>query len=130
MGVQGVRHGLHARARDRHLHGLARGRVRCLLQLRSARPPKGTRVSVSRESLAGGREQRVLEIIETARAKPARFRDERITLAHGAGGRATQTLIEGLLVPAFAGDGSGALPALADAGAVTVGGVSLAMTSD
>ena len=31
-----------------------------------------------------------------------RFRDEQITLAHGAGGKATQTLIEGLLVPAFA----------------------------
>ena len=35
-------------------------------------------------------------------------------MAHGAGGKATQTLIEGLLVPAF---GSPALAALADAGA-------------
>ena len=40
-------------------------------------------------------------IIETARAKRAKFRDERITMAHGAGGKATQTLIEGLLVPAL-----------------------------
>ena len=48
------------------------------------------------------REERMLQIIETARAKRPRFRDERITLAHGAGGKATQTLIEGLLVPAFA----------------------------
>ena len=47
-----------------------------------------------------GREQRILGIIETARAKRAKFRDERITMAHGAGGKATQTLIEGLLVPA------------------------------
>jgi hydrogenase expression/formation protein HypE len=76
------------------------------------------------------REQRVLEIIETARAKRARFRDERITLAHGAGGKATQTLIEGLLVPAFAPSGEGALPRMADAGAVTVNGTQLAMTSD
>ena len=68
-------------------------------------------MSASRESLAGGREQRVLEIIETARAKPARFRDERITLAHGAGGRATQTLIEGLLLPAF---GARAAPPVVD----------------
>ena len=37
-----------------------------------------------------------------------------ITMAHGAGGKATQTLIEGLLVPAF---GSAALDALGDAGA-------------
>ena len=77
-----------------------------------------------------GREQRVLAIIERARSKRARFRDKQITLAHGAGGKATQTLIEGLLVPAFAGDGTGALPALADAGAVEIGGSRLAMTSD
>ena len=59
------------------------------------------------------REQRILGIIETARAKRPKFQDERITMAHGAGGKATQTLIEGLLVPAF---GSPALDALGDAG--------------
>jgi hydrogenase expression/formation protein HypE len=80
--------------------------------------------------VASGREQRILEIIETARSKRARFRDKQITLAHGAGGKATQTLIEGLLVPAFASEGTGALPALADAGAIQVGGSRLAMTSD
>jgi hydrogenase expression/formation protein HypE len=47
------------------------------------------------------REAKILGIIETARAKRAKFRDERITMAHGAGGKATQTLIEGLLAPAF-----------------------------
>ncbi len=77
------------------------------------------------------REQRVLEIIETARSKRARFREKQITLAHGAGGKATQTLIEGLLVPAFTSDGSsGALAAMADAGAIEVDGTRLAMTSD
>lgn len=50
---------------------------------------------------APDREQRVLDIIETARAKRPRFKDPQITLAHGAGGKATQTLIEGLLAPAF-----------------------------
>jgi hydrogenase expression/formation protein HypE len=69
------------------------------------------------------REQRILGIIETARAKPARFRDEQITMAHGAGGKATQTLIEGLLLPAFAND---SLAALGDAGIVN----GLAMTTD
>ena len=82
------------------------------------------------ESVASGREQRVLEIIETARAKRARFREKQITLAHGAGGKATQTLIEGLLVPAFGAGQSGTLAALADAGAVTVGDTALAMTTD
>jgi hydrogenase expression/formation protein HypE len=35
------------------------------------------------------REQRILGIIETARAKRGKFRDERINMAHGAGGKAT-----------------------------------------
>jgi hydrogenase expression/formation protein HypE len=61
------------------------------------------------------REQRVLEIIETARAKRPKLKDDRVTMAHGAGGKASQTLIEGLLVPAF---DSEALAELADAGTV------------
>jgi hydrogenase expression/formation protein HypE len=47
------------------------------------------------------REERILSIIETARSKRPRFKDAAITMAHGAGGKATQTLIEGLLAPAF-----------------------------
>ena len=74
-----------------------------------------------------GREQRVLEIIETARSKRPRFKDAQVTMAHGAGGKATQTLIEGVLVPAF---GSEALAELADAGTVTVDGLGLALTTD
>jgi hydrogenase expression/formation protein HypE len=46
-------------------------------------------------------EQRALELIERVRSKPLRFRDEQITMAHGAGGKASQTLIEGLLAPAL-----------------------------
>lgn len=73
------------------------------------------------------REQKVLGIIETARGKRPRFKDEQITMAHGAGGKATQTLIEGLMVPALASE---SLEALGDAGAVTVNGTKLAMTTD
>ena len=47
------------------------------------------------------REQKILGIIETARGKRAKFRSEHINMAHGAGGKATQSLIEGLLAPAF-----------------------------
>jgi hydrogenase expression/formation protein HypE len=61
------------------------------------------------------RERRVLQIIETARAKPPRLREEQITMAHGAGGKASQALIEGLLVPRLS---SPALTRLDDAGAV------------
>ena len=53
-----------------------------------------------------GREQRILGIIETARSKQPKFKDERITMAHGAGGKATQTLIEGLFVPGFGSEPS------------------------
>ncbi len=86
-------------------------------------------MSPSSDQLAGGRERRVLEIIETARAKRARFRDAQITLAHGAGGKATQTLIEGLLAPALAKPG-GTLAELGDAGVVELEGTRLAMTTD
>jgi hydrogenase expression/formation protein HypE len=73
------------------------------------------------------REQKVLNIIETARAKRSKFRDNQITMAHGAGGKATQSLIEGLLVPAFA---NATLEAMADAGTVSVLGGNVAMTTD
>ncbi len=82
---------------------------------------------MSSTPVTSDREQRILEIIETARAKRPRFKDERVTMAHGAGGKATQTLIEGLLAPAFA---SPSLDQLADAGAIGVDGVGVAMTTD
>ncbi len=77
------------------------------------------------------REQKILGIIETARGKRRRFRDEQINMAHGAGGKATQTLIEGLLVPALGGEAAGgALEQLGDAGVFALGGAELALTTD
>ena len=69
------------------------------------------------------REHEALALIERVRARPARFRDAQITMAHGAGGKATQTLVAGLFVPAFGGD---ALRELGDAGVVD----DLALTTD
>jgi hydrogenase expression/formation protein HypE len=82
---------------------------------------------MSDQATISGREQRILGIIETARSKQAKFRDAQINMAHGAGGKATQSLIEGLLVPAF---GSSTLGELADAGALVVDGVELALSTD
>jgi hydrogenase expression/formation protein HypE len=65
-------------------------------------------------------EEHALAMIERVRAKPLRFRDERVTMAHGAGGKATQALVEGLLAPAFG------MTELADSGAVD----GLALTTD
>jgi len=79
------------------------------------------------ETAASEREQKILGIIETARGKRAKFRDEHINMAHGAGGKATQSLIEGLLVPAFGGQ---ALEEMADAGTLALDGLQLALTTD
>ncbi|HME03935.1 MAG TPA: hydrogenase expression/formation protein HypE [Solirubrobacteraceae bacterium] len=76
---------------------------------------------------AAAREQRILGIVQTTRARRARFRDEQITMAHGAGGKASQSLIEGLLLPALQSD---ALEALGDAGSLTVNGAGFALTTD
>jgi hydrogenase expression/formation protein HypE len=71
-----------------------------------------------------GREERILGIIETARGKPAKFRDERVNMAHGAGGKATQGMIEGLFAPAFGAQAS------EDAAGLEVDGAQLAFTTD
>ncbi len=73
------------------------------------------------------REQRILGIIETARAKRPRFKDSHVTMAHGAGGKASQTLIEGMLVPALASE---SLTEMGDAGRFSVGETELAFTTD
>jgi len=82
---------------------------------------------MAEQAIMSEREERILGIIETARGKQAKFRDERITMAHGAGGKATQGLIEGLFVPAF---GGATLSEMSDAGEVDVDGVTLALTTD
>jgi hydrogenase expression/formation protein HypE len=81
---------------------------------------------MSDRAAVSDREQTILHIIETARGKRAKFRDARITMAHGAGGKATQGLIEGLLAPAFGSE----THELADAATVEVDGAALALTTD
>ncbi|MDQ4049791.1 MAG: hydrogenase expression/formation protein HypE [Actinomycetota bacterium] len=76
---------------------------------------------------APDRKEKILGIIEKTRSKPGKFKDPQITMSHGAGGKATQSLIEGLLVPAFSNE---PLAKLGDAGAVEANGTPLAMTMD
>jgi hydrogenase expression/formation protein HypE len=71
-----------------------------------------------------GREERILGIIETARSKRGKFRDERVNMAHGAGGKATQSMIEGLFEPAFG------TQTTEDAAGIEIGGAALAFTTD
>lgn len=58
---------------------------------------------------------------------PATFTDPQIEMAHGAGGKATRRLVEGLLVPAFGGS---LLESLDDAAVLDVNGSRLALTTD
>ena len=92
---------------------------------------RGAAVPAERDSrgAVSEREQKVLRIIETARSKRPRFKDETVTMAHGAGGKATQTLIEGLLVPALAREGE-TLEEMGDAGVVTIEGLGIALSTD
>lgn len=55
------------------------------------------------------------------------FRDAQIEMAHGAGGKASRRLIEGLLAPAFGGP---LLHALNDAAIIELNGTRLALTTD
>ena len=82
---------------------------------------------MSEPAMISEREQKILGIIETARGKRAKFRDQQLNMAHGAGGKATQSLIEGMLVPALGGQ---ALAQMADAGTFELEGLELALTTD
>ena len=73
------------------------------------------------------KEQQVLQRIEVARGKKARIKEERITLAHGAGGKATHTLIDALFLEAFRNP---VLEAMEDQAVLNVGGARIAFTTD
>jgi hydrogenase expression/formation protein HypE len=60
-------------------------------------------------------------------AAPIRFRDPQIEMAHGAGGKASRRLVEGLFAPLLFGSGAGPL---GDATFVNVGGAEVAITTD
>jgi hydrogenase expression/formation protein HypE len=73
------------------------------------------------------RESMVLDRIDRARRARPRLREERITMSHGAGGKATQTLIEAVFLDAFRNP---MLATLEDAARPAIGGARLAFTTD
>jgi len=73
------------------------------------------------------REQHVLHTLEQNRRRPPKFTSPRIDMSHGAGGKATHKLIEGLLFPAFENP---ALAPLADAAMIPFGEARIALTTD
>jgi hydrogenase expression/formation protein HypE len=72
-------------------------------------------------------EAEVGERIEAMRRRVPRLRDEHITTAHGAGGKASRALVEGLIVPLL---DNPALAQLSDAALVSAAGARLAFTTD
>jgi hydrogenase expression/formation protein HypE len=68
-------------------------------------------------------EQEVLERIEAIRKRAPKIRDDVVNMAHGAGGKATHTLVEALFQPAF-GNPTG------DQAPFEVGASTLAVTTD
>jgi hydrogenase expression/formation protein HypE len=75
-----------------------------------------------------GREAAVFERIEAFRRRRPRLVDEVVTLAHGAGGKASAAMLEALFLPAFAND---ALAAQTDAAVLTLpSGDRLAFSTD
>lgn len=72
-------------------------------------------------------EEQVLERIERARARPARVKEKHITLAHGSGGKATQTLVEAVFLEAFRNP---LLEPLEDGAMFTAGQARLAFSTD
>lgn len=59
---------------------------------------------VARQTGATGREAKVFERIEAFRRRRPRLLDDVVTLAHGAGGKASAALLDAVFLPAFATD--------------------------
>ncbi len=72
-------------------------------------------------------ERDVLARLEGARTRKARIREDRITLAHGAGGKATHSLIEAMFLEGFRNP---ILEAMEDQAVLHVGDARLAFTTD
>jgi hydrogenase expression/formation protein HypE len=79
------------------------------------------------EGQVSDREQQVLDRIDKARRRRPKVREERITMSHGAGGKATHTLIEAVFLDAFRNP---LLEPLEDAATLQAGSARVALTTD
>jgi len=78
-------------------------------------------------SVPADRERQVLDRIDRARRRRPRVREERVTMSHGSGGKATRTLIEAVFLDAFRNP---QLEPLEDAAELSLHGVRTALTTD
>src|SRR5882757_8950489 len=92
--------------------------MRSLSQLRTPQGGNGDQPDVDRLSDSADADVKPV---------PIRFRDPQIEMAHGAGGKASRKLVEGLFAPLLFG---GAPGPLADAAQVDINGTKVAITTD
>jgi hydrogenase expression/formation protein HypE len=88
---------------------------------------RAVREAAAAEPSLVGAEQQVLDRIDRARRRRPKVREDRITLAHGAGGKATHTLVQAVFLDSFRNP---ALEPLGDGAVVSVNGSSLVFTTD
>jgi hydrogenase expression/formation protein HypE len=84
-------------------------------------------MSEGREQVGAGFKPAPTDALDQNRRRPPKFTAPRIDMSHGAGGKATHKLIEGLLLPAF---DNPALAPLADAATLPFGDARIALTTD
>src|SRR6266702_8873744 len=90
--------------------------------------PRHGRSKGSPQPLAGTvREEQVLARIDRARRSRPRVKEQRITMSHGAGGKATRTLVEAIFLDEFRNP---LLEPLEDAARLQISGARLALTTD
>jgi hydrogenase expression/formation protein HypE len=90
--------------------------------------PHDGRTKGSPQPLPGTvREEQVLERIDRARRSRPRVKEQRITMSHGAGGKATRTLVEAVFLDAFRNP---LLEPLEDAALLHFNGSRVALTTD
>src|SRR3984893_8337404 len=95
--------------------------MRSVLQLRTPKNDNGDQHSV------GGLEVTPAGSSAANSSPEVRFREPQIEMAHGAGGKASRRLVEGLFAPLLFGSNSGPL---GDAAHIQINGTRIAMTTD
>jgi hydrogenase expression/formation protein HypE len=118
--MQAFWQGVHARTSDWRTHGFIRGIMRSVLQLRTPQNGKGDQHSVS--GLNGAAADSPVDNLPSVR-----FREPQIEMAHGAGGKASRRLVEGLFAPLLFSSTS---EPLGDAAHLDFGGTRIAITTD
>jgi hydrogenase expression/formation protein HypE len=98
--------------------------MRSTLQLRTSQNSGGNGNAYRVGSLNGSA---ALEGVMAAFRAPVRFKDPQIEMAHGAGGKASRRLVEGLFAPLLSPGSTGSL---GDAAHLNIEGRSIAITTD